>query len=132
MRGLITEGILEVQASEDTSVIRLILEQNGKPFYVDIPAENLQAMLPIIMKTAVSIENNRENIAIEVADASVDLDQAGEVLLTLENTAGAHVCYGLSRSVRSSRTSFRTTAAVADSTSRPGSPLYCIPDPADC
>ena len=99
MRGLITEGILEVQASEDTSVIRLILEQNGKPFYVDIPAENFQAMLPIIMKTAVAIENNRENIAIEVANASVDLDQAGEVLLTLENTAGAHVCYGLSRSV---------------------------------
>ena len=99
MRGLNTEGILEIQTSEDASTIRLILEQNGKPFYVDIPAENFQAMLPIIMKTAVSIGNDREYIAIEVADVSVDLDQAGEVLLTLENTADARVTYGLSRSI---------------------------------
>ena len=99
MRGLITEGIFDVQTSEDASTIRLILQQNGKTFYVDIPAENFQAMLPIIMKTAVSIENDRECIAIEVDEASVDLDQAGEVLLTLENTAGARMSFGLSQSV---------------------------------
>ncbi len=100
MRGLITEGISQVQVSDDASVIRLILEQHGKSFYIDIPAENFQVMLPIIMKTVASTQDNGEHVvAIEVAVASVDLDQAGEVLLTLENTAGAHVCYGLSRSV---------------------------------
>ncbi len=100
MRGLITEGISEVQTSDDASVIRLILEQNGKPFYVDIPAENFQVMLPIIMKAVASTQDDGEHVAaIEVAVASVDLDQSGEVLLTLENTGGARVCYGLSRSV---------------------------------
>ena len=100
MRGLITEGISEVQVSDDDSVIRLILERHGKSFYIDIPAENFQVMLPIIMKAVASTQDDGEHVAaIEVAVASVDLDQAGEVLLTLENTGGAHVCYGLSRSV---------------------------------
>ena len=58
MRGLITEGISQVETSEDASVIRLILEQNGKPFYVDIPAENFQIMLPIIMKAVASTQDD--------------------------------------------------------------------------
>ncbi len=100
MRGLITEGISEVQTSEDASVIRLILEQHDKSFYVDIPAENFQLILPQIIMAVASTQDDGEHVnAIEVAAASVDLDQAGEVLLTLENTAGAYVCYGLSRSV---------------------------------
>lgn len=100
MRGLVTEGIFEIQTSDDASVIRLILEQHGESFYIDIPAENFQVMLPIIMKTVASTQDDGERVVpIEVVVASVDLDQAGEVLLTLENTGGAHVCYGLSRSV---------------------------------
>ncbi len=100
MRGLITEGISEIRINEDASIIRLILEQKDKPFYVDIPAENFQMMLPqIIMAVASTQDDGEHAAAIEVAAASVDLDQAGEVLLTLENTGGAHVCYGLSRSV---------------------------------
>jgi hypothetical protein len=97
MQGLKTDGIKEVIVSDDRAATRLVLTQDGDDeFYVELPSENVAGCLWMIVK-AVEIARQPGTVTATTAVAvAVDLDQAGEVLLTLENTAGAQMTYGMS------------------------------------
>jgi hypothetical protein len=96
MQGLVTGGIQNVVVSDDGSAVRLILTQDGNPFYVELPLENLAGSLAILVKAIEMAKRPGEVVAVTVSEADVDLDQAGDVLLTLENTAGTQMTYLLS------------------------------------
>jgi hypothetical protein len=96
MQGLVTGGIQNVIVSDDGSAVRLILTQDGNPFYVELPLDNLAGSLAILVKAIEMAKRPSEVVAVTVSEAAVDLDQAGDVLLTLENIAGAQMTYLLS------------------------------------
>jgi hypothetical protein len=96
MQGLVTGGIQNVIVSDDGSAVRLILTQDGNPFYVELPLDNLAGSLAILVKAIEMAKRPSEVVAVTVSEAAVDLDQAGDVLLSLENTAGAQMTYLLS------------------------------------
>ena len=93
MRGLVTDGIQEVLVSPDNETIRLVLKQGEDDFYVDLPAKNVAAMLVDLIEASEATKDPDRPVAITVADAEVGLDEAGDVLLTHENTAGAKTTY---------------------------------------
>ena len=97
MRGLETEGIIEVQLTEDGSQTRFIFEQDGKPLWVSMPSHNLEAMLPIISKAVASIQSDDATGVVDVVGVDVGVDDANDLIIRLENTAGALMSFRLSR-----------------------------------
>lgn len=97
MKGLKTNGIKELKLSDDGSRARIILEQHGEPFYVEVPIDDLEALIPLITKAVAVSRDPKVVTAITLSAVRVDLDRAGEVLLCLTNTAGAEMTFALDR-----------------------------------
>ena len=94
MQGFRNSGLTEIKLNDDGLALRLLFEQEGNPFFVEIPTDDLRAMMPIIMKAAAAGPEDAVT-AISLAGCAVDLDQGGDVLLTLENTAGAEMVFSV-------------------------------------
>jgi len=95
MRGLETDGIHAVRLNDDRVAVRLIFMQDQQPLYVELPSASLDAALPLIVKAVEEAKSDNTVTAISVAELSLWQDQAGEFLLTLENSAGAKMTFGL-------------------------------------
>ena len=96
MRGLQSDGIVDVQATADLKRIKFVFEETaGQPFWVDMPAVSLHGMLPLISKAVVATQDDAVTTTIEVVNAAVSLDPQNEVILEFENSAGAMMGFHL-------------------------------------
>lgn len=98
MRGLETNGLIEILQSQDESTTKLIFKQDGQPLFVMLPTDTLRAMMPQLIAATV-VNQDEGAIAITVESGAVGLDEAGDVLLTLKNTAGAEMIFSFPQSV---------------------------------
>jgi hypothetical protein len=97
MNGIEAEKIVEVLQSDDKTSTRIIFLQDGNPFYFELSTEQLAAALPLLNKAAAGAQTGREVTAITVSEIEAWADIQGELLLTLCNTAGARLTFGLSK-----------------------------------
>lgn len=95
MQGIKTEGIRQVILDEENSVVRFIFRQEGSDFYFDVPSDNMEAVMPMLIDAVETSKSPDSVTAIKASDASVDLDDAGDVLLTLRSPTGATMAYHL-------------------------------------
>ena len=96
MQGLVTEGIKSIHLNEDKKTIRLVLKQAESDFYVDLPAANVAATLHMLIRASEAAKSGGHVVAITAAGVAADLDEAGDVLLTLEHTEGVETTFLLS------------------------------------
>lgn len=95
MQGIRTEGIRQVILDEENSVVRFIFTQEGSDFYFDVPTDNMAAIMPLLIDVVEASKSPTAVTAVKVADAAVDLDEAGDALLTLRSPTGASMAYHL-------------------------------------
>jgi hypothetical protein len=110
MQGLKTDGIKQVDVHSDGSAVRLILQQGDELIWLDLPTENLAGSMGLLVSAIEKARSPNEVTASIVADLEVDLDQAGDVLLTLENSTQAKMTYLLNIDLVTQLSAFLDTA----------------------
>lgn len=95
MQGIKTDGIRQVILDEENSVVRFVFTQDGNDFYFDVPSDNMQAVMPMLIDAVETSKSPATLTAIKAADAAVELDEAGDILLTLRSPSGATLAYHL-------------------------------------
>lgn len=98
MQGIDADRLLEViQGGEAFSQARIIFEQGGQPFYFQAPRDEFRSLMPILAKATNPAGPEVTSIIASEVDAS--LDEAGELLLTVTNTSGAEMTFGLTQAL---------------------------------
>ncbi len=96
MRGLATNGLVEILATQDRKRVKFVFEQApDQQFWVDMPSASLHGMLPLISKAVAATQSDDTCTTIEVVNAAVSLDPENELILEFENTAGAKMGFHL-------------------------------------
>jgi hypothetical protein len=92
--GLTADQLVNVFQDETRQNTRLVFTKDGQPHFLMFQTNHLRALMPQLVLAA--LPEDAPDLAITVTGINMHVRRSGEALLTLANSDGAEMAFGLS------------------------------------